>query len=80
MRSDFQGAGREERTLRIKSEAKTPLMHTVLGKLSQPPIQLEANLNALIQAVGPKNITKLTLAPTMGPSVKIDLASFSQKE
>ena len=64
----------------VKSEAKTPLMHTVLGKLSQPPIQLEANLNALIQAVGPKNITKLTLAPTMGPSVKIDLASFSQKE
>lgn len=64
----------ESGTLQVKSEAKAPLMHLVLGQLSQPDEQLVANLKALIQAVTPKRILKLTLAPTMGPSLKVDFS------
>ena len=60
------------------AEAKAPLMHLVLGQLSQPDQELVANLQALIAAVTPTKITKLTLSPTMGPGIKVNLAEFTQ--
>ncbi len=62
----------------VKSEPKTPLMHTVIGKTSNSSTDLCENLKALILGVGPKTITKLTLASTMSPGVKVDLTEFQK--
>ena len=47
-----------------------------LGKLNQPTEELTANIKTLLQAVGKTKIKKVSLSPTMGPSVKLDLASL----
>lgn len=59
-----------------KTEAKTPVIHLGLGKLDQPTEQLSANIQTLLQTVGKTRIKKVSLSPTMGPSVKVDLTSF----
>ena len=62
----------------VKSEPKTPLMHAVIGKTSYKPGVLSENLKALIRGIGGKNISKLTLASTMSPGVKVDLTQFQK--
>jgi large subunit ribosomal protein L1 len=57
----------------FKTEAKAPIMHVVFGKVKTSEKELEENFKALVTAVGLKNITKATIAPTMGPGIKIDL-------
>ena len=59
-----------------KTEPKAPVIHLGLGKLDQPTEELSANIKILLQTVGKTRIKKVTLSPTMGPSVKVDLASF----
>ena len=59
-----------------KTEAKTPVIHLGLGKLDQPTEELTANITTLLQTLGKSRVKKVTLSPTMGPSVKVDLASF----
>jgi len=57
----------------IRAEKKAPLLHVRIGKVSQPENELQANLEALIKAINPVNIAKITLAATMGPGVKVQL-------
>lgn len=57
----------------VKAEAKFPLMHVTVGKLDQSEAELLANIQALLEAVKLKNITKATLASTMSPGVKLQL-------
>lgn len=59
-----------------KTEPKAPVIHIALGKLSQPTEELSANVKILLQTVGKTRITKVSLSPTMGPSVKVDLSSI----
>lgn len=59
-----------------KTESKAPVIHLGLGKLDQPTEELTSNIKTLLQTVGKTRIKKITLAPTMGPSVKIDLSSI----
>lgn len=59
-----------------KTEAKAPVIHLGLGKLNQPTEQLSANVKTLLQTVGKTRIKKISLSPTMGPSVKVDLSSL----
>jgi len=59
----------------FKTENKAPLMHLTIGKVDMPEKEIEANFKSLIKAVGRKNIKKVAIAPTMGPSIKIDLSS-----
>lgn len=59
------------------TEAKMPLIHIKIGKVDQKESELIENFKALIEAVGRRNIQKAYLAPTMGPSIKINLASPS---
>lgn len=56
----------------VKPERKAPLMHVRIGKVSQPTSELAANLDALLKAVG-LNATKVTIAATMSPGVKVTL-------
>lgn len=59
-----------------KTEAKAAVIHLGLGKLDQPTEELSANVKILLQTVGKTRIKKVSLSPTMGPSVKVDLTSI----
>lgn len=59
-----------------KTETKAPVIHIALGKIDQPNEELMANIKMLIQTVGKTRVKKISLSPTMGPSVKVDLSSF----
>lgn len=61
-------------SLQVKSEAKSPLVHTVIGKVNQPDTELVENFRVIVGAVGSKNIEKAYVAPTMGPSIKVAVA------
>lgn len=58
-----------------KTESKAPVIHIALGKLNQPTEELSANIKTLLQTLGKTRVKKVSLSPTMGPSVKLDLAS-----
>lgn len=62
-----------------KTETQAPVIHTKLGKLSEKSERLEENLKVLILAIGPQKIKKATLSSTMGPGIKLDVASFAAK-
>jgi len=55
----------------IKTEKKAPLVHIIVGKVSQPESELEANVAELIKIIKAPKIKKLSLSATMGPSVKV---------
>ena len=59
-----------------KTEPKAPVIHLGLGKLNQPTEELSANIKTLIQTLGKTRVKQVRLAPTMGPSVKVDLSSL----
>ncbi len=59
-----------------KTEPKAPVIHIGLGKLSQPTEELSANIKILLQTMGKTRVKKVMLAPTQGPSVKVDLTSI----
>ncbi|MBP6989366.1 hypothetical protein KBB48_01160 [Candidatus Shapirobacteria bacterium] len=55
----------------IKTEKKAPVVHIIVGKVSQPEKELEANIAELIKIIKAQKIKKLALSATMGPSVKV---------
>lgn len=55
-----------------KTESKAPVIHLNMGKLSQPNEELAANIQMLLTTLGKSRIKKVTLSPTMGPSVKVN--------
>jgi len=57
----------------VKAEAKFPLMHVTVGKIDQKEEELIANIQALLDGVKLKNVTKATLASTMSPGIKLQL-------
>lgn len=59
----------------FKTEAKARVIHLGLGKLNQPTEELSANIKTLLQTIGKTKIRQVRLAPTMGPSVKIELSN-----
>lgn len=56
----------------FKTEPKAPIIHLVIGKMDWKEEDLCANYQALVQAVGVKNILKAVLCSTMGPAIKVD--------
>ena len=57
-----------------KTEAKNPLIHLKIASLDQADEEIIANFKALIETIERKNIKKATLAPTMGPGIKVNLS------
>jgi large subunit ribosomal protein L1 len=55
----------------IKTEKKAPVVHIIVGKVSQDAKEIEANVEELIKVIKAQKIKKLALCPTMGPSVKV---------
>ncbi len=69
--ASFQ-AGKTE----YKTESKAPVIHLPMGKLNQPDEELISNIKTLYQTIGKTRIKKLSLSPTMGAPVKVDLGSI----
>ncbi len=59
-------------TIKVKTEKKAPVIHLVIGKVSQPEKELSDNIKALVKAIDPKRISKISLCATMGPGIKIE--------
>lgn len=59
-----------------KTEANGQVIHLGIGKVTQPIDELSANVKMLYSTIGKSKIKKVTLSPTMGPGVKVDLASI----
>jgi len=60
----------------FKTESKNPLIHLVIGKVDDANENIEENFTTLIKTIGKKNIKKAVLAPTIGPSIKINLSEI----
>lgn len=55
----------------LQTEKNAPVLHTVVGKLSDDPKKLIENTQAIILGVGRQNIKKAVLSPSMGPGIKL---------
>lgn len=61
-------------SIALKTEKTAPLVHTVIGKVSQKDSELEANAEAVFKALGgQKQIVRAFIKSTMSPSVKISI-------
>jgi large subunit ribosomal protein L1 len=59
--------------INFKTEAKAPIMHLTVGKMSFGPEKLTENIEALIAAIKKANIVNVTLKSTMSPGLKIKI-------
>ena len=57
--------------LNFKTEAKAPIIHLIVGKISFGPAKLEENINTAISAVKKPNILNITLKSSMSPAIKL---------
>lgn len=55
----------------IKTEAKTPIIHLAIGKVSFGEKKLADNIRTLLDAIKKENIKKVVLKSTMSPGIKI---------
>lgn len=63
--------------LRWKTEAKFPLIHQMIGKVSFDDGALVENATAFIKSVGANKIKKAHIKFTMGPSLRLNLEKLS---
>lgn len=62
--------------MNFKTEAKFPILHLSVGKVSFGEQKLADNIKAAIAAVNTKKIKDVTLKSTMSPAIKLDIASL----
>jgi len=60
-------------TIRWKTEAKAPLIHQMIGKLSHDDKALVENATKFVSSVGAKHIQNAFIKSTMSPSLKIEI-------
>lgn len=59
-----------------KTEKNGQVIHLSVGKVSQPSEEVTQNIKILLGTIGKTKIKQAVIAPTMGPSVKIDVSSI----
>lgn len=59
--------------LNYKTEAKAPIIHVVVGKVSFGSDKLSDNIKAFITSIQKKNIKNITLKSTMSPAIKLQV-------
>lgn len=59
-----------------KTEAKFPILHLSVGKVSFGSEKLSENIKNAIQTVQKANIKNITLKSTMSPGIKLDVTSL----
>lgn len=57
--------------MHYKTEAKTPVMHVAVGKLSFGEEKLSQNITAFLKAVKVENIKKVVVKSTMSPAIRL---------
>jgi large subunit ribosomal protein L1 len=62
--------------INFKTEAKFPLLHIALGKVSFGEEKIKENIMAILQSIDHKKIKNATLKSTMSPAIPLDLASL----
>lgn len=62
------------KTVVLKTERNAPVIHTIVGKVSQKDKELIENAQKILEAVGDRNIKKAVLTSTMGPGIKLDIS------
>lgn len=60
--------------LKWKSEPKFPLVHQMIGKISQEDVQLVENAQKFMEAVGTQHIQTVVIKTTMSPGLRIRLS------
>ncbi len=60
----------------FKTEAKFPVLHLSVGKLSFGEKKLEDNIKTAVTAIKAQNIKTITLKSTMSPGIKVDASSL----
>src|SRR4030042_5553794 len=55
----------------LKTEKESPVIHTVVGKVSFEDKDLQENVEAILSAIGVKQIEKVYIKSSMSPSVKV---------
>lgn len=60
--------------MHFKTEAKMPLLHVSVGKLSFGETKLSENIAAMLKAVKMENIKKVVIKSTMSPAIKLQLS------
>ncbi|KKS70122.1 MAG: 50S ribosomal protein L1 [Candidatus Daviesbacteria bacterium GW2011_GWA2_42_7] len=63
--------------IEYKTEPNGQVIHLAIGKTDQAPDEVAANIKALYNTLGKSRVKKLTLSPTIGPGVKVDLRSLA---
>lgn len=58
----------------VKTEKGAPIVHVTIGKVSQKDSELTKNAEAILEAIGLKQIVKVYLCTTMSPSVKVEVS------
>lgn len=59
-----------------KSEANNPILHLAVGKLTQDSEELAQNIKALYLGIGKSKVKKMVISSTMGPGIKVDVATL----
>ena len=62
--------------INFKTEAKFPLLHISVGKMSFGDKKLEENIKTILSSIGSKNVKDATLKSTMSPGIKIDTSNL----
>ncbi len=60
----------------FKTEAKFPILHLAVGKISFGDKKLQENITTAVKAIQTKNIKSITLKSTMSPGIKIETANL----
>lgn len=65
----FQGG-----QMRWKTEAKNPIIHLTVGKVSFGDKKLAENISFALKTINPEKMKKVVLKSTMSPAIKIDFS------
>lgn len=63
--------------MRVKTEAKIPIIHLAVGKLSFGGEKLTDNITTVFSALPKVKITKATIKSTMSPGIRLDFSTIS---
>lgn len=66
----------ENGQISFKTEAKVPIIHLVVGKLSFSEKDLSENIKAIIAVIQSSKIRNVTLKSTMSPGIKLDFTKI----
>ena len=66
----------ESGVLKWKSEAKQPLIHQQIAKISYDQKKIEENINIFVKSVGKSKILEMFIVSTMSPSIRVDVGSL----